>query len=73
METKTRLEAARKLRLLTQLEAARRAGVSQSFWGAVERGESNPTIDLANRMAQVLGFSAAELWPVETEPEQRTA
>lgn len=61
----TRLARARELRRISQSEAARRARVTQSYWSTVERGDSTPTIDIAQRMASALGFTTDELWPPE--------
>jgi transcriptional regulator with XRE-family HTH domain len=70
-ETETRLKKARELRGLSQAEAARRSKVSQTYWTTLERGENNPTINKAHRIARALGFKAEELWP--PDPPQRSA
>jgi transcriptional regulator with XRE-family HTH domain len=69
----TRVKAAREVRGLTQAELARRARISQSLLGAIERGDSQPTIQKAHRIARVLKFQLEELWPVEFDERDEPA
>jgi DNA-binding XRE family transcriptional regulator len=67
----TPVKKARDLRRMGQIEAAKAAGVSQSYWGSVERGESVPTLAVARRIAKALGFTLDELWPDESVKKSR--
>ncbi|MCL6626952.1 helix-turn-helix transcriptional regulator [Alicyclobacillus shizuokensis] len=57
-----RLRAYRKLKCLTQVELARRAGVSLAVVGGLERGTRSPTPDVVYRICRVLEVDAQELW-----------
>ena len=46
---------------LTQEELAARAGLHRTYVGALERGERQPTILTATRLADILGIGWAEL------------
>lgn len=46
---------------LTQEEVAERAGLNRNYIGMVEREENSPTVDVVERIAQVLGVDAAVL------------
>lgn len=46
---------------LTQEAFALKAGVDRSYYGAIERGEFNVTIDTLMRIASGLGMPAAEI------------
>jgi len=51
-----KITALRHKRNLTQAGAAKRAGMAQSNWARIENGErTNPTIDIAQRIAAALG------------------
>ena len=55
----------RRLRLsrkLTQEELAAEAHVSMRHVGRLERGEVNPTVDVVERIASVLGAHAKDLF-----------
>lgn len=43
---------ARKLRDMTQVDVSRKSGVSQSDISKLERGKSNPTIKMLERLAE---------------------
>ena len=51
----------RVLRGLTQPELGKRAGISTSMVGAIERGETQLTERTADALAKALGISTAEL------------
>jgi transcriptional regulator with XRE-family HTH domain len=46
---------------MTQEELAERAAIHPTYVGLVERGERNPSLDIAERIAAALGSSLAEL------------
>jgi len=55
----------RKLRLeagLSQEEFAERCGVHRTYAGCIERGEKTITIETADKVAQALGLSLAQLF-----------
>jgi transcriptional regulator with XRE-family HTH domain len=47
---------------LSQEAVARRADVDRSYYGALERGEFNPTIEVIVRVAAGLGLTLGELF-----------
>ena len=63
----TALTRARVAAGLTQAQAAKRLGVSQSSYSMIESGGRSPSVDLAQRIARVVGRSVAELWPMAAE------
>ncbi len=46
----------------TQESFALKAGIDRSYYGALERGEYNTTIDTIMQVARGLGVPAWELW-----------
>ncbi len=56
------IRAARKQEHQTQESFALQAGIDRSYYGAIERGEFNVTIDTLMTIAAALGLSAAELF-----------
>lgn len=49
----------RKIRVdlgLTELETAKKAGITQPFYHNIEMGIKNPSVDTAKRIASALGF-----------------
>lgn len=56
MDNPSLLEAARLSRGLTQEAVARRSGTSQPTLSAYERGTKSPTVNVARRILNVLGF-----------------
>lgn len=76
METlSTRLEAARRQALLTQLELANRAGVSLITVTRLEnaKGEANPRPDTVRRLAKALDIDPAWLLFGDEEPVGKLA
>lgn len=69
----TQVKAIREKRGLKQAELARRARISQSLLGAIERGDSQPTIQKAHRIARVLNVQLEELWPADEQPVESGA
>ncbi|MBF7081734.1 helix-turn-helix transcriptional regulator [Desulfallas sp. Bu1-1] len=43
---------------LSQKEAALLAGITPSYWGYLERSQKNPSINLIEKVADVLGIDA---------------
>lgn len=64
----TALTRARAAAGLTQEQAARALGVSRTSYSMVESGGRVPGVDLAQRIARLVGRSVAELWPVAVSP-----
>lgn len=56
---KVKLERAK--RKLSQEKLAELSGISKNFVGAIERGESSPTIDTLAKIADALGLTFSEL------------
>jgi transcriptional regulator with XRE-family HTH domain len=52
----------RKQRGHTQTAFALHAGLAPSYYGHIERGEMNPTVDTIMKMTTGLGMSASELF-----------
>jgi DNA-binding XRE family transcriptional regulator len=48
---------------ITQAEAAKRAGVSVSYWADCERVEKCPSAGYAELMASAVGKTTVEVWP----------
>lgn len=41
---------------ISQREVAERAGITQAFYCEIEKGKKKPSVDMAKRIAEVLGF-----------------
>ncbi len=54
--------ATRREKGYTQESFALKAGIDRSYYGALERGEYNATIDTVMQVARGLGVPASELW-----------
>lgn len=48
----------RKVKGLSQKEAASRAGFTPSYWGYLERGQKNPSVEVIEKIAGSLGVEA---------------
>jgi transcriptional regulator with XRE-family HTH domain len=46
---------------ISQVDAARRAEIPQSLWSEIETGDAMPGLNNAERMAQALGHTLAEM------------
>jgi transcriptional regulator with XRE-family HTH domain len=46
----------------TQAALAARAGLATRYYGAIERGETNPTVDTLLKVTAALGMTACELF-----------
>ena len=55
------IRAARRERGFAQEAFAAHAGIDRSYFGAIERGEFNVSLDMIVRLANGLGVSASEL------------
>ena len=55
------LRALRRARGLSQEELAHRAGIDRTYISALERNVYNASIDVVDRLAEVLGVDVAEL------------
>lgn len=56
------IRAVRKQQGFTQESFALKSGVDRSYYGAIERGEFNVTVDTLMTVAAGLGVAAAELF-----------
>ncbi|HEY6736992.1 MAG TPA: helix-turn-helix transcriptional regulator [Candidatus Saccharimonadia bacterium] len=59
--TASRIRAARQVKQLTQVEVAKRAGISENHYAQIERGEKNPTMSTFLSIIDALGVSSAEI------------
>lgn len=55
---------------ISQEEVALRAGITTSYYGQIERGEANPTVDILERICAALEITMAELF---TDPNAEEA
>jgi transcriptional regulator with XRE-family HTH domain len=60
LQFRERIHETRRRRGLDQYEAAARAGISQSQWSKIERGEAAPSLANALRMQIALGIPSIE-------------
>ena len=56
-----RLTKLRKAQGLSRYGLAKQLGVSRDYLGRVERGQSSPTVEMLQRITQVLGVSVTAL------------
>lgn len=56
-----RLKSARAAKRLTQAEVARRLGIDQGYYSRLERGEKTPSLDVLQKLSQVLGVEVGWL------------
>lgn len=56
------IRQARKQHGYTQAALADRAGLAARYYGAIERGEMNPTVDTLLKVTVALGMTASELF-----------
>ena len=62
IQRRNRIKGLREAKGLRQLDLARRLDVYQSEVSAIERGEREPGVHLAKRIAKVLGKSIEEVF-----------
>jgi DNA-binding XRE family transcriptional regulator len=63
MGGQTAIEAARKHAGITQMQAAEKLGIVQSYYSAIENGKKGGRDDLLDKMAELFGVEAAWLRP----------
>lgn len=56
------LQKLRKEKNLTQQEVAKELGVATVFYGMIERGERNPTLELARKIAILFNSTIDEIF-----------
>jgi transcriptional regulator with XRE-family HTH domain len=56
-----RLKKARQAKKLTQVEVAKKAGISENHYAQIERGEKNPTLSTFTNIIKAIGVSSAEI------------
>lgn len=58
-----KLKEARKKLGMSQVEVARKAGISVNYYARIERDEENPTLGTIERMVKVLKVKSADVLP----------
>jgi putative molybdopterin biosynthesis protein len=71
MASRETVRAKRKALNLTQVELARRSGLSRQALGAIEAGLHQPSVGAALSLARILGETVERLFGVEVEEEGR--
>jgi len=56
-----KLQAARKLKGLTQEELSNKVGITRSYYAQVERGERNPTTTVIMSIVEALGVDISDV------------
>jgi transcriptional regulator with XRE-family HTH domain len=59
--TAARLRKARLAKKLTQVEVAKKAGISENHYAQIERGEKNPTLSTFTNIIKAIGVSSTEI------------
>lgn len=59
--TAARLRKARQAKKLTQVEVAKKAGISENHYAQIERAEKNPTLSTFTNILNAIGVSSAEI------------
>lgn len=54
---------------ISQERLAFDSGVDRSYLGGIERGEENPTVDVLDRIAEILAVELQELFEASDNPE----
>ena len=62
MDFGKQLKNYRLIRKLSQEEIASRAGLNEKYYGRLERNESNPTINMLEKICNALGIGVAEFF-----------
>jgi len=57
-----RLIRLRKERKMTQQQVAEILGITRSFYGMIETGDRNPTLDLAKKIAELFQVDIEEIF-----------
>ncbi len=58
-----KLKSAREKEDLTQLEVAKKAKITVTYYAMAERGEVNPSFDILNKLIKILKINASEIFP----------
>lgn len=66
-----RIKAFRKLKGYTQIQFAKKVGVSVSIMGEIERGMRNPPHDFLVKTTEILEISLEELQPEREDQVER--
>jgi transcriptional regulator with XRE-family HTH domain len=56
-----RLRKARQAKNLTQVEVAKKAGISENHYAQIERSEKNPTLSTFTNIIKAIGVSSTEI------------
>jgi transcriptional regulator with XRE-family HTH domain len=59
--TAAKLRKARLAKNLTQVEVAKKAGISENHYAQIERGEKNPTVSTFQGIIDAIGVSSTEI------------
>lgn len=59
--TAARLRKARLAKKLTQVEVAKKAGISENHYAQIERGEKNPSLSTFTNIIKAIGVSSTEI------------
>jgi transcriptional regulator with XRE-family HTH domain len=57
----SKLQAARKLKGITQQEIANRVGISRTYYSQIENGDRDPSATIITNIAKALGVSIADI------------
>jgi transcriptional regulator with XRE-family HTH domain len=60
-KTANRLRTVRRERHLTQVEVAKKAGISETYYAQIERAEKNPTTSVFLNIINALGVSSVDI------------
>ena len=63
-----KLREARRKADLTQDELAKRAGITQTHYSAIERGNKNPSMDTLGAILKALDLRIEDAWANDTNP-----
>lgn len=55
-EIVAQIREAREKKKITQVEVANQAGLTETFYAMMERGEANPSVSKLNKVLKVLGL-----------------
>lgn len=59
--TAKRLRKARRDKHLTQVEVAKKAGISETYYVQIEGAQKNPTTSVFKKIIKAIGVSSAEI------------
>ena len=62
MYMRRNLKAARKAKKMTQLEVADAVHIERSYYTKIERGNRTPSLELALRIREVLGYKDDDMF-----------